>query len=290
VTVLLISALFLSAAVSYAWFARQEMRRASSEEFALTARGLAVIACREVAGLIASDNGECDSRHERLYSGEPFGMDYGEFLVSAVITPLDDKIPINGLFLPDGVTMKNEYIYPWNQIWSALGVKNASVILDFLDSDSDARSGSREDESFANKPISDLSELLWLPEVTRGMLYSGVSSDMAIDRFFTVHGNAGININMAPVPVIAALDPGTGSDVAEAVAAFRLGREIRNGEDLESVVGFSSTAITRLKNVLNYKSEFFSVNFKIERQAAARNFETIVKRGGNGCEIISWRE
>ncbi|MDR2780639.1 MAG: hypothetical protein LBB28_05895, partial [Synergistaceae bacterium] len=101
---LLISALFLSAAVSYAWFARQEMRRVSSDEFASVSRGLAVIACREVSGLIAADNGECDSRHERLYSGEPFGMNYGEFLVLATITPLDDKIPVNGLFLPDGVT------------------------------------------------------------------------------------------------------------------------------------------------------------------------------------------
>jgi hypothetical protein len=266
------------------------MRRVSSEEFASVSRGLAVMACREVSGLIAADNGDCDSKHERLYSGEPFDMDYGEFTVSVTITPLNDKIPVNGLFLPDGVTMKNEYVYPWNQIWGALGVKNASVILDFLDSDRDARPGSREDESFANKPISDLSELLWLPEVTRGMLYAGVSSDMAMDSFFTVYGDAGININMAPVFVIAALDPGTGFDVAEAVAEFRLVNEIKNGEDLENVVGFSSTAITRLKNVLNYKSEFFSVNFRIERQMTARNFETIVKRGENSCEIISWRE
>ncbi|MDR1509901.1 MAG: general secretion pathway protein GspK [Synergistaceae bacterium] len=289
-TVLLISALFLSAAVSYAWFARQEMRRASAEEFASVSRGLAVIACREVSGWIASDGGDSDSRHERLYSGEPLGMDYGEFLVSVTITPLDDKIPINGLFLPDGVTMKNEYAYPWNQILGALGVKNASVILDFMDADHDARSGSREDEIFANRPVSDLSELLWLPEMTRGTLYSGVSSDVAMDGFFTVYGGSGININMAPAPVIAALDPGIGSDVAEAVAVFRLNNEIKNAEDLGSVAGFSSTAITRLKNVLNYKSDFFLVRLTIEHRTVARNFEAIVKRGGNGCEIINWRE
>ena len=289
-TVLLISALFLSAAVSYAWFARQEMLRMSSDEFTSISRGLAVIACREVSELIASDDGDCDSKHEPLYSGKPFGMNYGEYTVLATITPLNDKLPINGLFLPDGVTMKNEYVYPWDQIWGALGVKNASVILDFLDSDRDARPGSREDESFANSPISDLSELLWLPEVTRGMIYSGVSSDVAMDSFFTVYGDAGININMAPVPVIAALDPGTGFDVAEAVASFRLRNEIKNAEDLGGVVGFSSTAITRLKNVLNYRSEFFKVNFRIERHTAVRNFEMIVKRDENSCEIISWRE
>jgi hypothetical protein len=290
VTVLLISALFLSAAVSYALFARQEMRRASSDEFASISRGLAVMVCREVAGLIASDNGDSDSKHERLYSGEPIGMNYGDFIVSVTITPLDDKIPINGLFLPDGVTMKNEYVYPWDQIRGALGVKNASVILDFLDSDRDARPGSREDDTYANRPISDLSELLWLPEVTRGTLYSGVSADVAMDGFFTVYGESGVNINMAPVAVIAALDPGIGFDVAEEIAALRLGGAIKNAEDLERAAGFSSTAITRLKNVINYKSEFFSVNFRIERQTAARNFETVVKRSGDGCEIISWRE
>jgi type II secretory pathway component PulK len=217
-------------------------------------------------------------------------MNYGEFLVSVTATPLDDKIPVNGLFLPDGVTMKNEYVYPWNQIMGALGINNAPVILDFLDGDGDARPGGREDGYFANRRISDMSELMWLPEIARGTLYSGVSSDIALDSFFTVYGDAGININMAPVPVIAALDPGIGLDAAEAVAAFRLSNEITSAEDLESVVGFSSTIITRLKNVLNYKSDFFSVRLKVERQAVARNFEAIVKRGGNGCETVLWKE
>jgi type II secretory pathway component PulK len=290
VTVLLISTLFLSAAVSYAWFARQEMRRVSYDEFAAVSRGLAIMACGEVSEWIAADGGECDSKHERLYSGEPLEMNYGEFDVSVTITPLDDKIPVNGLFLPDGVTMKNEYVYPWNQIMGALGVDGAPAVLDFLDGDSDARPGSREESYFANRQISDLSELLWLPEITRSMLHTGVGSGAGIDSFFTVYGNAGININMAPVHVMAVLDPGIGPDVAEAAAAYRLSNEIKGPEDLENIVGFSSTAITRLKNVINYKSEFFSVRLTAKRSSDARNFEAVLRRGEGGCEIVNWRE
>ena len=95
VTVLLISTLFLSAAVAYAMFARQEMRRVASEEFAESSRTLAVMACREAGGWIASDAGESDSRHKPLYSGNPIKLNYGDYTVYAVITPRDDKIPIN---------------------------------------------------------------------------------------------------------------------------------------------------------------------------------------------------
>jgi len=288
--VLLISALFLSAAVAYAMFARQEMRRVASEEFAQSSRALAAIVCREAGGWIAADTGESDSRHEFIYSGRPIEMDYGDYKAYVTITPLDDKIPINGILLPDGTTIKNEYAYSWNLIWANLGFESIPPVLDFLDPNLEARSGSREDEDFPNKALSDISELLRLPEIDRAKLYSGVSGDVAIDSYFTVYGDEWININMAPVALIGILDPGIGPDVADAVAAFRIENEIRNASDLEKIAGFSSTVVTRLKNVINYKSNYFLAVLRVERGTFARNFEVTLRRNGDGFKIVKWGE
>ena len=290
VTVLLISALFLGLATSYATFARREMRRVSDEEFATTTRALAVMACREVGGWIAADSGESDSRHEPLYSGEPIKLDYGDYSVYATTSPLDDRLPINGMLLPDGATMKNEYSYPWSVAWSSLGYKTPPPVLDFIDADANARQGSREDDYFPNGKLSDLSELLLLPEIERAKLYSSVGGEAAVDSYFTVYGDEGINVNMAPAHVIAALDPGIGADVAEAVAAFRMERPINGEADLKSVAGFSISVATRLKNVIHYKSNFFLVALRVERGTFVRNFEAVVRRGGGGFNVVNWRE
>ena len=41
-------------------------------------------------------------------------IDIGDYKVTAKITPLDDKISVNGLFLPHGVTVRKEYETAWD--------------------------------------------------------------------------------------------------------------------------------------------------------------------------------
>ena len=95
-------------------------------------------------------------------------LSFGEWRVFVRIVPQGGLIPINDLFLPDGVTVRKEYLYPWREIWTLLGRQDtASLVLDFLDGDAVPRVGSREDESFPNRSVSDLSELLHLPEIDR---------------------------------------------------------------------------------------------------------------------------
>jgi hypothetical protein len=293
ITVLLISTLFLGATVAYAVFAKREMKRASDEEFALVSRGAAMMAFREASNLIASDTGESDSVLEPLYSGGALNMGFGDFSAAVTITPLGGKIPLRDIFLPDGTTLKNEYQYAWGQIWGRVGTdasKIAPIALDFMDTDKSARPGSREGGNFPNRPVSDLGELLWIPEITRGLLYAGVSSDAALDVYFTALDAKGVNINIAPMEVLTALDPSIRSDVAESIIAYRASNEIKNESDLRNVAGLSSTVAARLKNVLHYKSELFMVRIEVSRGTSSRAFEAITKRGGGGSAMVCWRE
>ncbi len=294
IAVFFISTLLLSVATTFAWFARQEMRRASDEEFAFVSRSLASVACQIVSGWIVNDSNGYDSEYELLYIPDyPFFLSFGEWAVEAKITPQNRLLPINGLFLPDGVTMKTEFEYAWQEFWKGMdaGDRLPLLLLDFLDGDTEARPGSTEGEHYVNRKISHLSELLRIEEMLPEMLYAKPGSDrMTMDRFFTVYGNGTINVNFATKEVLALLDPEIGSDVAEAISVYRAGNSIEGERDLVRIPGFPMAAHTRLTNVLAYQSEFFLLDMKVIHANRERNFSVMLQKSGQTCQILSWGE
>ncbi|MDR1481647.1 MAG: general secretion pathway protein GspK [Synergistaceae bacterium] len=292
VVVMFISVLILSAATSLAWFARLEMRRVSDEEFAMVSRSLVDVVCIKVAGWIAGDGNEYDSKLEQLYSGEiPLSLSFNDWNVIIKITPLDSQFSINGIFLPDGMTLRNEYEYPWGRIWTRLdAILLSPVILDFLDRDNVPRPGSREEDFFLNRKISDMSELLNLPEVTPRILYEDVSDGIAIDTFFTIYTDDKININLATEQVLSVLDPQIDVGVINSIMMFRAAENIKNNKDLIRIPGFPVSATARLNNVIGYKSNYFAIDIKVEHANSERNFKIFLKRSGDTCQIINWRE
>lgn len=294
VTVLLIVTLLLSAAASFTWFVKQEVRRVSGEEFALKARSLASVAVGVVSGWIAGDDNAYDSSNELLYSPAiPKILSYGQWSVLVKIIPQDHLIPINNLFLPDGVTMRKEYEYPWKKIWELMGESELpDLILDFLDRDTMARAGSREEDYFANRQISDLSELLRLPEVNEKILYGDKDSPIALDKFFTVYGETTINMNLVPKLLLTILDSDLDETKADALIAHRQSANLKDFTDLLKSPGFPRGARARLESIIGYKSVFFLVELNVmDGEGRGRNFTVVMKRnGGKQCEIVSWRE
>ncbi len=294
VTVLFIVTLLLSAAAAFTWFARQEVKRVAREEYALRARSLASVAAATVSGWIAGDTNDYDSLRELLYSPSiPKILNYGKWSVLIKITPQNYLIPINGLFLPDGVTLRKEYEYAWKEIWELLDKRELSdLVLDFLDRDTIAKAGSREEDFFPNRPISDLSELLRLPEIDVKTLYGDKNSPIALDKFFTVYGENAINVNLTPKILLSILDQELDSDKAESLALYRQNANLKSFADLLKSPGFPKGVRARLENVIGYKSTFFQVELKIlDGEGQERNFTAIMKRAGSEqCEVVSWRE
>lgn len=264
----------------------------ADEEFALVSRGVVDIALETVTGWIANDQNEYDSARELLYSGNlPLSLTFGEWDVFIKIVPQDRLLPINGIFLPDGVTMKKEYEYPWQEVWSKLARVNVgTIILDFLDEDADIRPGGKEEDYFPNRKISDLSELLRLPEVTPNLLYEEIAQAGAIDTFFTVYGESTVNINLAPRSVLSVLDADIGPNVVDSILTYRAGANITNAKDLLKIPGFPVTATARLNDIIGYKSNYFLVEMRAEHGYRERNFSVMVKRSGGTCQIVNWRE
>jgi len=70
--------------------------------------------------------------------------------------PLDDKIPVRSLFLPDKNTVRGEMKRPWEDLWQRMGRRELAVLtLDFMDANDKARVGGAERGSFINRPPLD---------------------------------------------------------------------------------------------------------------------------------------
>ena len=293
VSVLLSVTLLLTAATAFAWFAKNEMKRAETEKLMLQTRSAAELGCEVIAGLIAKDKNGYDSAAERLYlPGAETQLELGGYKIAASVTPLDDKIPVSGLLLPDGVTVRGEYEEGWERVWDYLGqTELGTLALDFMDADDKQKLGGSERAGNINRPVSDLTELKLLPEITDGLLYGTKEIPGGLSRYLTVYGREKLNINVANPEVIAILDKRLDVSQARRLAAYRLVSPLKSLDDLKKVPGFPAAAVTKLANVIGFESSYFRVEMSVVApDGRRRNYRIILQRGGASCRIVRWEE
>ena len=285
--------LLLTSAMAFAWFARTEAKKAETESLILKARSAAEIACTIAAEKIAKDKNGYDSRTEILYSPNiPTRIALGDYTVAFNIEPLDNKIPLKGLFLPDGVTVRTEYEDAWNSIWNTIKQPDLAVlVLDFMDSDSKQKLGGSERADNINRLVSDLTELKLIPEVTDDILYGKKEAPLSLNTYLTVYGREKININVASPSVLAILDIRIGESVAQNIAAARLTAPLKSVDDLKKVPGFPAAVATKRANIWGFESSYFRVLMKVsDKSKRERNYSIILQRSGASCKIVRWEE
>ena len=293
ITVLLITALLLSTVGALAVFSRSEVRRIRDAEFSFRARSVALVASKSASSWIAADDNEYDSPLEKLYSvKKPRALRFGDVTVKVRITPLDDKIPIRHLFLPDGTTLAEEYRWSWDLVWQILERPElANVILDYMDKNTEIRLGSKEEDFYINRMITDLSEWLRVPGVTWDVLYGSGDVTGGADRYFSVFSGSKININTVKPEVLLVLDKDFNSGNVGALLQSREESPIKSIEGLRKTPSFPPAVATRLINVIGFKSDFFRVDLEVAEFSNRRYFTIIMKRSGQKeCEVVRWEE
>ena len=291
VSVMIASATLLTAATAFAWFARTEARAEAARERIYRFRNAAQIAVNIMSRRIAEDRNGYDGPTESLYDPyEHVKLEIGDYTAEVQIRPLNDKIPISGLLLPDGVTPRSEYETAWENVWEALELPRlAWEVVDFIDADTDQRLGGAERDTNINRMISDLSELRAMPEITDGVLWGTDEIPGGLARYVTVVGGEKINVNVAAPEVLAVLDDALTPSHARSIAAYRLVNPIKDMEGLRNVPGFPSSLTTKLANIIGFESTHFLLSVKVSDGAGnVRNYRVVVERGGSGA--YSWEE
>lgn len=291
VSVMIASATLLTAATAFAWFARTEARAEAARERIYRFRNAAQIAVNIMSWRIAEDRNGYDGPTESLYDPyEHVKLEIGDYTAEVQIRPLNDKIPISGLLLPDGVTPRSEYETAWENVWEALELPRlAWEVVDFIDADTDQRLGGAERDTNINRMISDLSELRAMPEITDGVLWGTDEIPGGLARYVTVVGGEKINVNVAAPEVLAVLDDALTPSHARSIAAYRLVNPIKDMEGLRNVPGFPASLTTKLANIIGFESTHFLLSVKVSDGAGnVRNYRVVVERGGSGA--YSWEE
>lgn len=291
VSVMIVSATLLTAATAFAWFARTEARAEAARERIYRFRNAAQIAVNIMSRRIAEDRNGYDGPTESLYDPyEHVKLEIGDYTAEVQVRPLNDKIPISGLLLPDGVTPRSEYETAWENVWEALELPRlAWEVVDFIDADTDQRLGGAERDTNINRMISDLSELRAMPEITDGVLWGTDEIPGGLAQYVTVTGGEKINVNVAAPEVLAVLDDALTPSHARSIAAYRLVNPIKDMEGLRNVPGFPASLTTKLANIIGFESTHFLLSVKVSDGAGnVRNYRVVVERGGSGA--YSWEE
>ena len=262
ISVLLVSVFLVSAATGFAIFTRRTMRRLDRERRMFTARMASEVVMDAAKIILSAHMGKAHSAGDELFQPRIFAFPDSGVEVTLAIVPLDDKIPVNRLFLPDGKTLRREIETPWRNAWKLAGAEFLeSLALDFLDEDLEPRLGGDEKPGFLNRSPISIEELLLIPGMTPQLLH-GYGGVPGLSSFFTVWSSGRINVNSAPAEVLSILE-GLDGKIAARIIARREEKPIESITDLATVPGFPADAVPKLMNLISFRSDWFMVSFDV---------------------------
>lgn len=292
ISVLMLGVLLISCATSFSWFARMQVRGMRRETLTLSKRTLATVLTNSVMSLLSelSSHTNYDSPTQRWY--KPFLFDVPDMGIWVVqITPLDDKIPLRNIFLPDGNTMRREFTEVWREMWNKLKHRELEQLtLDFIDKNNRLRVGSREEKYFINRAPYDISELLILSsDIDRSIVY-GEDGNLGLSDYCTVYSDGKININVAPIHVMELLPGLDTGGLAKSISEHRTENAIENFQDLQKIPGASARTSTQLTNIVSFKSRYFNIKLESmsDEDEETSSFTVIFDRTAK--KIVKWEE
>ncbi|MBQ3401773.1 MAG: general secretion pathway protein GspK [Synergistaceae bacterium] len=292
VSVLMLGTLLISCATAFTWFVRMQARSTGRELQNITNRSLAHVMAGAVIGVIyqATNSMKYDSPLQRWF--QPFVLnvpDSGVWIVQ--VTPLDDKLPLRHIFLPDGNTLRREIADPWREMWDKLHHRELEqTVLDFIDRNKKPRVGSSEHDEYINRMPYDISELLILSrDITPTILY-GSGGELGLSDYCTIYSEGQINLNVAPVHVMEILPGLDTGGLAQRIAQARTEEPLTSMRDIQRIPGASPRTATQLTNIAGFRSRYFRMRLEyMEKEGdGGMSFNIIFDRSTR--QIVRWEE
>ena len=257
ITVLILCSVLISCASAFTWFVRTQARSVAGGRRAVEVRSMAEALTKAVMEAVSmiGEHSDYDSPYQKWYQPMilPFGSDEGSLGIwAAQVTPLDDKIPLRSMFLPDGNTLRREMSDVWEKMWENLGHRELEqVVLDLMDKNNKPRVGSMEHDWYINRPIYDMSELLILStDITPALLN-------AIEEYCTVYSDGRINLNTAPEKVLELLPGLDINGLSQRLVQIRQENPLTSLSDVQNIPGAGPKTSTQLTNIASFKSRYF---------------------------------
>lgn len=291
VSVLMLGVLLISCATVFSWFVRMQVRGVFRELDGLSRRTMAGVLANSLMLLLteAGKNMNSDSPIHRIY--KPFILNVPDMGIWVIqVTPLDDKIPMRNLFLPDGNTLRREFSEVWRGMWDKLKHRELEMLtLDFMDKNIRPRVGSREEKYYVNRGLYDISELLILSNDINADIIYGSGGEMGLSDYCTVYSDGRINLNVAPLHVMELLPGLEMGGFAQSIEEYRKENALEKIQDLQKIPGLSARTSTRLMNLVSFKSRYFNIKLEyMNDNEETASYTIIFDRTGK--KIVRWDE
>lgn len=285
ISVLMLGVLLISCATAFSWFVRQQVKTVSRERINIASRSMAHVVVNAIINVVAEMGSHIgyDSPTQRWY--QPFALpieDMGVWVVQ--VTPLDDKIPIRNMFLPDGNTLRRELADAWQSMWEELGHRELEqLVLDFMDKNNKPRVGGVERDEFLNRPPYDMSELLMLShDIDPALLRD-------IEDYCTVYSDGRVNLNVAPIHVLELLPGLDIGQIAQSIVNARTETPLETLTDIQNLPGAGPRTSTQLTNIAGFKSRYFQVKIECFSDSEGGNSYNIIF-DRTTKQIVKWEE
>ncbi len=290
VSVMMLGLMLISCATAFAWFVRMQVRSVGRESANLASRSMATVLTDSVMKIMAdfASQYDYDSPTQDWY--KPLVIPFPDLGIWVLqVTPLDDKIPIRNLFLPDGNTIRHEIEEPFQNMLDKMQIRALELsLLDFMDRNTRPRVGGIEREEFINRGPYDISEFLILsPDITPGVLY-GQNGELGLADYCTIFSDGKINLNVAPVHVMELLPGLDVGGLAERIADVRTEEPIKSLSDIQTLPGASPRTATLLTNIAGFKSRYFQIRIEALEDEGGTSFNIIFDRTTR--QIVRWEE
>jgi len=235
------------------------------------------------------DNNKYDSPLEEWF--QPMFIPLNNYgFANVVLRPLDNKIPLQHLFLPDGNTLRNELKDVWERMWTELEERSTlpAKVLDYLDKNTTPRLGGRDGPDNLNRNPFDISELLGMEEITPEILY-GDGTRLGLADYCTMWSDAKININTAEPHTLAILNS-LNKNLADEIVKFREEKAISSLNELRGIPSFPPRAIPTLMNLIGFTSSYYSLKIELinEELSSTRYFDIVLHKPTSS--ILRWEE
>lgn len=208
-------------------------------------------------------------------------------LIMVRVEDENSKFNINAIVPPNQIIREDDPKSAYNCFKRLLRVlsldeKMADRILDWIDSDSEARLADSE-HGARNSVLLSPDEILLIPGIT-------MDDYNTLLPYITVYGSRdilSININGAEKPVLRSLSERISDELAQRVIDFRKDNPFQVTGDLDNVAGFGGS-IDIPPGVLTVKGKHFFIRSTADSQGVKRIIETVLNI--ENAEFAYWKE
>jgi general secretion pathway protein K len=218
--------------------------------------------------------------------------------LSISISEENSKLDLNSIVFPNG-TLNEAYYGIAVRLLDRLGLPAdlGDSVADWIDTDDSTRSAGAETAVYQAMPTPYAAKNAPLETYEELRLVSGFNEEIlrTLHPYLTVYPEtkgapySKVNINTAPVELLAVLDEQMTDDLADRIVAYRKQSPLKTPSEITQISGMESVGMA-VQGKISVKGSVFRIQSRAQVRDTVRIIEAVVRVVGADSTVLYWRE